>query len=338
MYRLFIVSDEPEEYDRLEELITRCLPGIFQLFHIESEEMMKRYIEQKGADVLIFGCSDTIRSYTVRQLHPRCRIVYVIPGDPCSNEDLLMALRRQVQELDLGQMKRIAHRIELNKTKSIIPMTENLLAILLMMESIPDAKFQQLTDILGLPWHTGYAMMIAFPQIEGISPTENHMRLTRYYDAVNHFTKQLGPCVTSPMMNRYMTVFFVVEDDWDVLGKAALLRAERLYKLLDYVFGTNITLGIGTVKPVLELRQSYRQAAISAAYGEAHAIPMATIEDVQRSAARRNTAWLKRDTSIEFQLRPELGTMAYELEQQHNEALMKLMGERGPSADSIQFG
>ncbi|MNT92997.1 hypothetical protein D3C72_2343720 [compost metagenome] len=68
--------------------------------------------------------------------------------------------------------------------------------------------------------------------------------------------------------------------------------------------------------PSLELRQSYRQAAIAAAYGEAHEIPVATIEDVRRSAARRNTEWLKRDTSIEFQLRPELRSMAEELEMQ----------------------
>lgn len=345
MYRLLIVNDEPEEQDRLEELITRRLPGIFQLLRVENEEIMIRCIEQRGTDILLLNDTDVNRSCAMKQLDPQCRILYTIPDAQDSDEDLLNALRRQVQDLDLEQWKRLELRMASKPTTTLISITENLLAISLMMETMQDTKFRQLTEILNLQWNTGYAMMIAFPQIEGISPTENHMRLSRYYDAVNQFAKQLAPCVASPMMNRYMTIFFITEDDQTSLGKAALLRAERLYKLLDYMYGTNVTVGIGTIRPVIELRQSYRQAAISAAYGEAHAVPMATIEDVQRSAARRNTAWLKRDTSIEFQLRPELGAMANELEEQQRQALIKLMEQIdpranvvAPSTDTIQFG
>jgi len=321
MYRLLIVSDEPEEQDRLNALIGDRMPGVFELVQVENVECWMGHREDAVTDVILINI-DMIdvqgleNLQAMKRLDQPWRILFVNSDTPESNEEMLKGLRRHVQDLDQLRLRREEKRIESVLEASLIPITENLLAILLMLETMQESKWQELAGALHMDWSHGYAMTIAFPQLEGISPTENHMRLMRYVDRVRQFSKLLGLCVASPLLNRYMTIFYAAENEQAASMNASIMRAERLHLFLDYLYGTQVTVGIGSPMPILELRQSYRQSAIAAAYGEAHELFVATIEDVRRSAARRHTEWLKRDTSIEFLLRPELRSMAEELELQ----------------------
>jgi|GEM_PF-6049916 len=321
MYRLLIVSDEPEEQDRINLLIADRMPGVFEFVQVENVEHWMGHREDVVADVILMNI-DMINVQGLENLQAMkradqpWRILFVNAETPESNEAWLKGLRRYVQDLDQLRLKREEKRLQPARESSLIPITENLLAILLMLDTMQEFKWRELASTLQMDWIQGYAVTIAFPQLEGISPTENHMRLMRYVDRVCRFSKLLGSCVVSPILNRYMTIFFAAENEQMASVNASIMRGERLHHILDYLYGTEVTVGIGSPMPSLELRQSYRQAAIAAAYGEAHEIPVATIEDVRRSAARRNTEWLKRDTSIEFQLRPELRSMAEELESQ----------------------
>ncbi|OPA79969.1 hypothetical protein BVG16_04235 [Paenibacillus selenitireducens] len=328
MYRLLIADHNTQEREGLEWLITRIMPGTFELIHEVSVSATVQQAATCEPDVILMNFTLSEREdlellEQIRHVSPRSKTVVV---KHIMKEHLITGMQRIVQELDQEHMKRVEEKQQQEGIFPLIPLMENQLALLFMMEKTCDQMIEKFSRLLQVDIDAGYAVTVAFPQVEGISPTENHLRLGRFYDDVRNFMKMLGPCIVSPLMNRYMNVFFVFERNSSCTRHAAACQTERLVRWLDHIYGTKVTLGIGLLMHTKDvLRQSYRQAAIAAAYGEAQSKSVAAFEEVQKRASEQNTQWLKRDTPIDFSLRPEMQLKWEELELRRVQEIGALM-------------
>lgn len=340
MYRLLIADHNAQEREGLEWFIMQMMPGTFEVVH---GPIGSATIQQAAAcepDVILLNITRTEREGVelkeqIERVSPKSKTVVMKPD---WNESLIASLQRIVHELDQEQMKQVEERLQTEGMHPLIPLMESQLALLFMMEKTPEHMMKQFIQLLQIDVEAGYAVTVVFPEVEGISPTENHLRLGRFYDDVRNFMKMLGPCIVSPLMNRYMNVFFVFGQNSSCTRHIAACQTERLVRWLDHLYGTKVTLGIGLLVHSKEmLRQSYRQAAIAAAYGEAQHKSVAAFEEVQKRAKEQNTAWLKRDRPIDFSLRPEMQLKWEELEERRMQEMDAMMEQAIGFAEGQQY-
>lgn len=339
MYRLLIADDEALEREGLEWIIARFLPGLFEIMHAENGRIAIQLAEQYRPDIVLMdvkmpGIQGLEALEEIKASNPQMKTVLVTAYDyfayakqaitlgvkdyivkPAKKEQVVATLQKLVQELDQEKIRR-SEELELrDKCSRLLPLVENEMALLLMMESVQESSIGQMADILEMKIDKGCAVTIAFPQIESVSPAHNRLRLIRYYDGVKNYIKSLSACIISPIMGRYMTVFLVMQEN-EFYSKGEMIgEMNRLVQWMSQTFGIKVTIGLGALQNGLEeLRLSYRQAAIAAGYGEAHQIQFVTIEDVEREAERKHIDWLKRDAPIGFALRPAIQAAFEELQ------------------------
>lgn len=338
MYRLLLAAHASDVQEELSLWIHKRLPNLFDLIQVDELSVTLQQAEQIRPDIVVLHTAWLER---YMQEKPREALRYICPGSRIMTvssgmrEHLIMTLFGIVQELDQEKQRRLMEdedeeeeQEQHNRRSSIMSILEQQLALRCMLEQPDPTSCEQLLHLLHPQAQSGYAITIIFPQADGISPTENHMRLTRFDLDIRLFMRLLGRCSASPMIHRYMTVFFMQEGHSSVSYEAIAHQMERLVRLFQYRYGTTLTVGIGTlVSKGTSLRLSYRQAAMAAAFGEANNQRIVIFDEVKRCAMSQQNEWLKRNTPIDFAIREDLALALHDLEARFTVQLAELQAK-----------
>ncbi|UJF34903.1 response regulator [Paenibacillus hexagrammi] len=291
MYRLLIADDEALEREGLEMMVKHVMKDQFEIYHAENGRRAIQLAEEKRPHIVFMDIKmpgihglEAVREILAR--HPDTRIVMVTAHDffayakealslgvkdyilkPAKRDELLDILRKQIDALEEESGKRkeeMEIRLKLNR---LLPLAENELSLMLMMDYVQELDLMYMAELLDLEWEKGYAVVISFPYQEQMDWEQfQHARKTMYEELKQYLKLQL-PCMVSPMTGNRMAVFIPCPSYGAGYTHRvdSLQWGERLQAFAEGRFGLSACMGIGSVQEGIEgLRQSYQEAAAAA--------------------------------------------------------------------------
>jgi len=287
MYSLLIADDEALEREGLELMIRHIFPDTFRFLHAENGRKAIQVAEEEQPDFIFMDIKmpgiqglEAVRQISAK--HPLTKIVMITAHDyfsyakeglalgvkeyllkPARREEVLEVLKLLIAGKEEERRLRNERLALQEKLSQLLPLAENELSLMLMLECVQEVELEQLAGLLNLQWSKGYAMVLSFA---GLAPKEwADFQLAKrdIYEAVKQFAKPGLSCITGPVLGHQMALFVplppgrpgysqrVISLDW----------GERLRSFVEERFRISLSVGIGSIREGWEgLSRSYREA------------------------------------------------------------------------------
>ncbi|MCM3268527.1 helix-turn-helix domain-containing protein [Paenibacillus elgii] len=291
MYRLMIADDEALEREGLEWIVRRAMPDTFRVVHAENGRRAIELAEEHRPHIILMdvnmpGIQGLAALREIKERLPDAKLVVVTAYDyfayakealslgvkeyivkPAKREQIVRILQQLVEELEREKRKRTEELELRDKMSQQLPLMENELALMFMVDQVLDAGAGQLSEWLGFPLDQGCAMVVAFPELAFIPDKK------KIYDLIRSFIKAQGePCIVSSLIDRHMAIFVrkKPEEASEAAWKNKIRRfGEKLCELTERQLELAVSVGIGSVHKEAEgLRTSYFEAVFASTYFE----------------------------------------------------------------------
>ncbi|MHA6529918.1 response regulator [Paenibacillus sp. BAC0078] len=285
MYRLLIADDEPLEREGLECIVERSMPGIFHIIHASNGRMAIEFAEEHRPHIAIMdinmpgiGGLEALRE--MKRRLPNTKFIVLTAYDyftyaqealslgakeyflkPAKREQLIEVFQRLLNEIEQENHLRMQELEMRHKVSQLLPLAENELALMLMLDQTVDTNADQLSEWLDIPLTRGCAIVAAFHG-EAYMQKKN-----KIYDYLRSFVKSHSPdSIVSSLINQHMVIFLhkptsVSETNWYQKTKQL---AEQLYGIIEQHLGLKVSIGIGSTHSRTEgFRKSYFEAVFA---------------------------------------------------------------------------
>ncbi|WP_199617590.1 helix-turn-helix domain-containing protein [Paenibacillus alkalitolerans] len=285
MYRLLIADDEPLELEGLEWIVKHAMPDTFQIIQAANGRTAIELAEEHRPHIAVMdinmpGISGLEALRDMKRRLPDTRFVLVTAYDyfayaqealslgvkeyilkPAKKEQIVGTLKRLVEEIEREKRAR-AEELDLrNKVSQLIPLAENELALMLMVDQTVDADAEQLSEWLLFPLDHGCAIVMAFT--EEVYPQDKK----KIYDRLRSFVKTHGPAsIISSLIDSHIAVFLRKPSSLNDSGwrQETKRLAHRLNELARQQLGLRLSVGIGSPGSGTEgLHKSYFEAVFA---------------------------------------------------------------------------
>lgn len=278
MYRLLIADDEALEREGLEWMISRMMPGVFEIYHAENGRMAIKQTEQFRPDIVLMdiqmpGINGLVALKQMKESHPAIKIVMVTAYDyfsyakealilgakdyilkPGKREHTIGTLQRLVDELEFEDQKRESELRMTEKLLRVMPIVENELALMLMLDQVMHTSITEASEFLNISLERGSSIVISWAEQQigraGIKLLDSRKIL----HAVSNYMKSRMNCIVSPVIGKQITCFLLNDED----------QIQVANKLVDYIgsqFNEAVIIGVGTLQSgVRGLKRSYLEA------------------------------------------------------------------------------
>ena len=321
MYRLLIADDEALEREGLEMMVSRMLPGQFEFIHAENGRKAIQMADEKRPDFIFMDLKmpgiqglEAVREIMSR--HQEVRIILVTAHDyfayakealslgvkdyilkPAKRDELIDVLRKQAAELEKEKRRR-GEELEIReKLTRLLPLAENELTLMLMMDCIQELDLRYLVELLNISWEQGYAMVLSIPFGERKDWEQLQSVRKVLYEDLKQYAKLQLVCMVSPMIGNRMAVFVPVPSYGAGFTNRvdALVFGERLQAFAEHRFSLSPSIGIGTVgkgwrgfaAPIRKRPPPRRTPRMSYAFGIMKIFASETVCRVSRSMRKR---------------------------------------------------
>lgn len=290
MYRLLIADDEALEREGLEWIIQRMMPDTFQVIHAENGRVAIERAEEHRPHIVMMdvnmpGIQGLAAIREIKDRLPDTKFVLVTAYDyfayakealtlgvkeylvkPAKREQVVKTLKQLIQELDREKRKR-SDELELrHKLSQLLPLAENELAMMFMVDHITDTDIEQLSEWLNFPLDQGCAIVIAF---SGDVKSQNKQKI---YDIIRSFAKTYeATSIVSSLIDRHMAVFLqkAPEAKDDLWKEEVIAYCAELCALTERQLEVEVSVGIGMTRSGADgLRKSYFEAVFASTYFE----------------------------------------------------------------------
>ncbi|MBB3108636.1 two-component system response regulator YesN [Paenibacillus phyllosphaerae] len=287
MYRLLIADDEDLEREGLEWIVSKMMPGQFEVIHaangriaIERAEELRPHIV--FMDVNMPGIQGLAALREIKARLPGAKLVLVTAYDyfayakealtlgvkeyivkPASREQVVTVLSQLVQELEQEKQRRTEELALRHQIAELLPLAENELALMLMADHVQQVGSAQLSEWIHFPLEQACAVVVAFPERLNVAESK------KLYDSIRSLVKSTaGSCIISSLIERHMTIFvrgLVPSADLSSVDRQRVIRfAESLAEQAVRIAGLEVRIGIGSVQNGAEgLRHSYYEAVFA---------------------------------------------------------------------------
>ncbi|MED4957916.1 MULTISPECIES: response regulator transcription factor [Paenibacillus] len=285
MYRLLIADDEALEREGLELTVERAMPGVFRFMHagngrmaIECAEEHRPHIAMLDINMPGIGGLEALRE--LKERLPDTRFVLVTAYDyfAYAREALSLGVKEYIlkpakREMVVGTLKRLIDEIERekrgrkeelelrHKISQLMPLAENELALMLMVDQTVDSSASQLSEWLDFRLDRGSAIVAAF---ESYTDEQDKKKI---YDHFRSYVKTHGPdSLVSSLIDHHIAVFLrkppaTGDNGWRQLVEC-LVR--QLHDLARQQLGIQTAIGIGSLHSGEEgFRKSYFEAVFA---------------------------------------------------------------------------
>ncbi|MDQ0060279.1 AraC family transcriptional regulator [Paenibacillus harenae] len=285
MYRLLIADDEDLEREGLEWIVKRMMPDRFEVIHAENGRIAIERAEELRPhivfmDVNMPGIQGLAALREIKVRLPEAKLVLVTAYDyfayakealslgvkeyivkPASREQVVEVLTQLTQELDQEKRKRTEELALRHQVAELMPLAENELALMLMVDHVQQVGTAELSEWIHFPLEQTCAVVVAFPERLGSQEGK------KLYDSIRSFAKSMtSPCIISSLIERHMTIFLREPFPLSVqLHRQRTIRfAESLSDQASKLAGLTVSIGIGSLQDGAEgLRQSYYEAVFA---------------------------------------------------------------------------
>jgi two-component system, response regulator YesN len=290
MYRLLIADDEALEREGLEWIVERMMPDTFQIIHAENGRTAIERADEHRPHIVIMdvnmpGIQGLAAIREIKERLPDTKFVLVTAYDyfayakealslgvkeyivkPAKREQIVKTLEQLVGELEREKRKRTDELELRHKVSQLLPLMENELSLMFMVDHVLGADPEQLSEWLDFPLDQGCAIVVAFP--EHVYTRDKK----KIYDNIRSFAKTHGPaCIVSSVIDRHMAIFLrkPPEARDDVWKKDAKRYGEKLCFLAERQLNFTVSVGIGSARSGVDgLRKSYFEAVFASTFFE----------------------------------------------------------------------
>ncbi|WP_379133208.1 helix-turn-helix domain-containing protein [Paenibacillus sp. sgz500958] len=287
MYSLLIADDEALEREGLELMIRHILPDTFTFMHAENGRKAIQIAEEERPDFIFMDIKmPGIQGLeAVRQIsgkHPSAKIVMITAHDyfsyakeglalgvrdyllkPARRDEVHDVLKVLIAEKEEERRQR-NERLEMQeKLAQLLPLAENELSLMLMLESVQEVELSQLAGLLDLQWSKGYALVISFAGSSIKKWEELQLVKREIYESVKHFAKPGLGCIAGPVVGHQMALFIPLPPGRPGYSQRvnSLDWGERLRLFVEERFQLPISVGIGSVREGWDgMSRSYKEA------------------------------------------------------------------------------
>ncbi|OMF37005.1 DNA-binding response regulator [Paenibacillus sp. FSL H8-0548] len=290
MYRLLIADDEALEREGLELIIERLLPKTFHIVHAENGRLAIEHAEEHRPHIVLMDVNmpgiqglEAIRE--IKRSMPETKFVMITAYDyfayakealalgvkeylvkPAKREQVIQTLQMLISELDAEKKKRSTELELRHKLSQLIPIVENELAMMFMIDHITSTDIEQLSEWLSFSLEEACAIVIAFPEQLSIASQQ------KIYDKISGFAKNYeANSIVSSLIDRHMAIYIHKESlqDDHLWKERATAFGEELYGMAARLFDSKISVGIGQTYSGAEgLRKSYFEAVFASNYDD----------------------------------------------------------------------
>lgn len=292
MYRILIADDEALEREGLEWIIQRMMPDTFQIIHADNGRTAIERAEEHRPHIVMMdinmpGIQGLTAIREIKEKLPDTKFVLVTAYDyfayakealtlgvkeyllkPAKRDQVISVLEELVSELTLEKKRRMDELELRHKVSQLLPLVENELSLMFMVDQTLDTDAEQLSEWLDFPLHRGYAIVIAFPE------HIHQQNKQKIYDTIRSFAKtNKSSCIVSSLIERHMAIFIekdptIPEDLWKEESKR---YGDKLAILTKKQLQYDVSIGIGTLNSGAEgFRKSYFEAVFASTYDEHH--------------------------------------------------------------------
>ncbi|WP_342416812.1 AraC family transcriptional regulator [Paenibacillus sp. FSL R10-2782] len=285
MYRLLIADDEALEREGLELTVERAMPGVFRFIHAGNGRMAIECAEEHRPHIAILdinmpGIDGLEALRELKERLPDTRFVLVTAYDyfAYAREALSLGVKEYIlkpakRELVIGTLKQLIEEIERekrarteelelrHKISQLMPLAENELALMLMVDQTVDSSASQLSEWLDFPLDQGSAIIAAFDRYT------DEQDKKKIYDHFRSYVKTHGPnSIVSSLIDNHVATFLrkppaTSENSWRQLVKHLV---QQLSELARQQLGIKTAIGIGSLHSGEEgLRKSYFEAVFA---------------------------------------------------------------------------
>ncbi|WP_379160389.1 response regulator [Paenibacillus sp. sgz5001063] len=287
MYNLLIADDEPLEREGLEMMIRNSLPDMFEFLHAENGRKAIQLAEEHRPDFIFMDIKmpgihglEAVRQISAK--HPSAKIVMITAHDyfsyakeglslgvrdyllkPARCEEVMEVLRQLIAETQEERCRR-NEQLELQeKLAHLLPLAENELSLMLMLEYVQEVELEQLAGLLNLQWSKGYAMLLSFPRHSKEEWSDFQLAKRDIYEAIKQFVKSGLGGIAGPVIGHQMALFIPLSPGRTGYSQrvSSLDWGERLRSLVEDRFQLSVSVGIGSIREGWDgLSRSYREA------------------------------------------------------------------------------
>lgn len=300
MFKLLIADDEALEREGLELMIRHLYPDSFEFLHAENGRKAIQLAEEHRPDIIFMdikmpGIQGLEAVRQILEKLPSVQIVMITAHDyfAYAKEGLLLGVRDyllkparreeianvldQLITVIREERRRRNEQLELQeKLAHLLPLAENELTLMLMLEHVQDLEPEQLAGLLELDLSKGYAMVLSFPR-HGETGWEVFRQAKReIYEAVKQFAKTGLACLASPLIGHQLALFIPLPPGRTGYSQrvSSLDLGERLRQYAAQRFELPVSIGIGSIREGWDgLSRSYREAVrVCAEYHDAFGV------------------------------------------------------------------
>ncbi|MBM6994217.1 helix-turn-helix domain-containing protein [Paenibacillus sp. DXFW5] len=312
MYTLLIADDEALEREGLELMIGHAMPDMFRFLHAENGRRAIQLAEEGRPDFIFMDIKmpgiqglEAVREIMARQ--PGAKVVMITAHDyfayakeglalgvrnyllkPARREEVLDVLKGLIAETEEAKRVRDEQLALQEKLSQLLPLAENELSLMLMLEYAQEVEADQLAGMLNLQWRKGYAMVLSFAKHTPKEWASFQVAKKEIYDAVKQWVKPGLSCIVSPVVGHQMALFvpFPPGRPGYTQRVIALEWGERLRSQVEERFGLPISVGIGSIREGWDgLSRSYREA-VRVCADEQDIVSVRHYDDIAESSGR----------------------------------------------------
>lgn len=297
MYRLLIADDEALEREGIEWIVSRIMPGTFEVIHAENGRLAIQKADEHRPHIILMdirmpGIQGLEALKEIKAQHPQTKMVLVTAYEqfeyaqealslgvkeyvvkPAKRDHIVALLQRLVAEIEEEQRKRNEELALRDHFFQLLPLAETEMALVFMSDTVNETDVAYLADILALSIEEGCALVVALPELGHSSDKELYTARKKLYELVKAFTKgylrnKLG-CVVSSMVHGHMAVFVLDKSHKspESLSEQAISLGDKLLEHLRVGSGIDVNVGVGSVRVQIEgIRTSYFEAVFAATY------------------------------------------------------------------------
>lgn len=304
MYRMLIADDEALEREGLELIISRAMPGIFEIMHAENGRMAIQLAKECRPDIVLMDVKmpgiqglDALRD--IGAMNPSVKMVLVTAYDyfayakqalvlgvkdyivkPAKPEQILSTLTKLLRELEQEKDHRFAELRRQDRYTQLMPLIENELSMMVITDQIQELSLEQMAEYADFHMDRCLTAVIIFNEQETSSFSEEQQReqLELVYQDIKRALDKYPSSFSSPIIQQHIALFIPFPEH--TLFTKADINAWgiRLIEDLQRSYALKLYAGFGALKSnIRQLRESYREALCAADYASTKQPPASCV-------------------------------------------------------------